>query len=115
MLTRLVVVPEASEDARLQATDVWSHQMDHATGDEEPAGRAESRDRIGEVLDGVVERDHVEARLGQIELFEPPRGHAQPTLPRALSRERRDLYALDVPPRGLCLEKEIAEGAADVQ
>src|SRR2546428_4376071 len=115
MLARLVVVPKPSEQARLQATDIGRDQMHDAAGDEEPAYRGERRDWIGEVLDGVVERDHIEARLRQVQLFEPTRGDAQPTLARALGRERRDLYALDIPARGLRLEKEIAEGAADVQ
>src|SRR5256886_3534778 len=115
MLARLVVVTETSEETRLQAAHVRRDHMNEAAGDEETAHRGKHRDRIGEVLDGVVERDDIKARLRQLELLEPPGGDAQPALARALRRERGDLYALDVPSRGLRLEEEIAEGAADVQ
>src|SRR5207244_6516439 len=90
MLARLVVVPETSEETRLQAAHVRCDHMNDASGDEETAHRGKRRDRIGEVLHGVVQRDDGDARLRQVELLEPPGGDAQPALASALCRERGD-------------------------
>src|SRR5919201_5220095 len=115
VLARLVVVPEPAEEPRLHAPDVRGDEVNDPARHEQAAHRGERRDRIGEVLDRVVERDHVEARLGQVQLLEPARGHAEPALARALRRERRDLDALDVPSRSLGFAEEDAERAPDVE
>src|SRR5439155_7332816 len=75
----------------------------------------ERRDRIGEVLDGVVQRHDVEARGRKIEILETARGHAKTTRARALRGERRDLNAFDIPTRRLSLEEEVAERATYVE
>src|SRR5438874_8048506 len=84
----------------------WHQQTSH--------GR-ERRDRIGEVLDRVVQRDRIEARRRKIEILEAARGHTKTAVARALRGERGDLDALDVPTRGLRLEEEVAERATDVE
>src|SRR5688572_11752054 len=82
---------------------------------QQTAHRREGRHRIGHVLDRVVERDNVEARLREIERLEPTGVHAKSLFPRALRREGRDLDSLDVPTRGLRLDEEVAERATHVQ
>src|SRR5438270_7161050 len=84
----------------------WHQQTSH--------GR-ERRDRIGEVLDGVVQRHDVEARRRKIEILKTARGHTKTAVARALRGERGDLDALDVPTRGLRLEEEVAERATHVE
>ena len=103
------------EEPRLEPADVRRDEMDEAARDQKTPDRGERRDRIGEVFDGVVERDHVEGRLRQVELLEPARRDAKPALARPLRGERGDLHTFDVPAGGLRLEEEVTERAADVQ
>src|SRR2546425_8402723 len=76
VLARLVVVPEPSEETRLQTAHVRRDQVNDAARNEEAAHGGKRCDRIGEVLDAVVERDDVEARRRKSELLEATRGHA---------------------------------------
>src|SRR5438093_13491984 len=98
MLAWLVVVPEGAEESRLQSADVRRDQVNDAARHEQAAYGGKRGDRIGEVLDRVVERDDVKTGRGKIELFEATRCHAQAALAGLLGRERGDLDALDVPP-----------------
>src|SRR5207302_791605 len=71
--------------------------------------------RIGHVLDRVIERDDVEARIRQIEILETAGAYPETAFAGALRREEGDLHSLDIPTRGLRLEEEVAQRAAHVE
>src|SRR5439155_8519796 len=98
VLARLVVVPEPAERSRLQSADVRRDEVHDAAGNEQAPHRGERGDRIGEVLDRVVERDDVETGRRKSELLETARGHAQAASASLLGREAGYLGTLDVPP-----------------
>src|SRR5919201_1124580 len=83
VLARLVVVPARAEDARLVPADVRRHQVQEAARHEQPLDLAERRDRVGEVFDRVVERDHVEAARRKPQLLEEARVHDRAASARA--------------------------------
>src|SRR5205814_1535516 len=115
VLTWLVVVPEPAEHSGLQSADVRCDQVNDPAEHQKTSHGREGRDRIGEVLDRVVQRDDVEARRRKSELFEATGCHAQAAGASLFRREGRDLHTLDVPARRFRLDQEVAQGATDVE
>src|SRR5919204_4634972 len=115
VLARLVVVPARAEDARLVPADVRRHQVQEAARHEQPLDLAERRDRVGEVFDRVVQRDHVEPARRKAQLLEEARVHDRAASARARRGVAGDLHALGLPARRLRLEDEVAERGADVE